>query len=216
MSIEQRASDWKCGIDPTVPGLPDDEDELIWTAGQAMVSYDQGVMASDLVAMVHAARLFKAVILKMNKGTLFACDAGDDSPSERLRRALSALDSAVPRWGQCGAFFIEHAGIKAVVQSRSTPNSLAFSFHAVSGAVPFISETGYRSFITPRAPFATLVDDAARMWIEAILGEIKRPVMIAPNYRTQDFTADYPWLSPDQIGGTSHFVEASGQGAFGF
>jgi hypothetical protein len=93
---------------------------------------------------------------------------------------------------------------------------LAFSFHAVSGAVPFISETGYRSFITPRAPFATLVDDAARMWIDAILGEIKRPVMIAPNYRTQDFTADYPWLSPDQIGGTAHFVEASGQGAFAF
>ncbi|MEY4251066.1 MAG: hypothetical protein RJA87_2699, partial [Pseudomonadota bacterium] len=77
MSIEQLQS-----------SLPDNEDELIWTAGQAMVSYDQGVMASDLVVMVHAARLYKAVILKMNKGTFFACDAGDDSPSERLRRAL--------------------------------------------------------------------------------------------------------------------------------
>ena len=205
MSIEQLQS-----------SLPDDDDELIWTAGQAMISYDQAVVASNAHALAEAFSLYRAVICKMNRGTFSACDAGDDSPVQRLSRALAALDSAVPRWGQSGVFFIEHAGIKAIVKTPIMSNFLAFSFHAVSPAAPFISETGFRSYIIQRPVFGARVDDAARMWIDAILGEIKRPVMIAPNYRTQDFTADYPWLSPDQIGGTAHFVEASGQGAFGF
>lgn len=80
--------------------------------------------------------------------------AGDDAAGCRLGNATAATDGNIPMWGQDGCFATGAKGMQIAVEmggmfsigATSTP-FLGFSVRAVDPTKPFLSETGYRSFL---------------------------------------------------------------------
>jgi hypothetical protein len=80
--------------------------------------------------------------------------ADDDSPGCVLDRATSAPENAVPLWGQSGSFEISCDGMRVWIEMQgifgicaSSIAWMGFAAHAVDWDKPFLSETGYRSFL---------------------------------------------------------------------
>ena len=120
--------------------------------------------------------------------------ANETSPGCVLARETSAAPGAVPAWGQKGSFIVTVAGMRVRIEIEGVFGLFAawsfwpsFSAHAIDPGRPFISETGYRSFLSvPLAPLPGLLPDTfAAEAIEAhIRQEMKgKLVAIAPRYR---------------------------------
>jgi hypothetical protein len=84
--------------------------------------------------------------------------ANDDAPGCVLERLTRAKDGTVPLWGQTGTFEITHGGMRVQIEmdgifgvASNVFPWLGFAAHAVEWGKPFLSETGYRSFIGLRA-----------------------------------------------------------------
>lgn len=80
--------------------------------------------------------------------------ASDDAPGCVLARKAAAETGCVPLWGQDGAFELEAAGMALNVEMKgmfgigaTAMPYLGFSVRAVDRTKPFLSETGYRSFL---------------------------------------------------------------------
>lgn len=80
--------------------------------------------------------------------------AGPDAPGRRLDTTCAAEPGAVPLWGQSGAFEVEAADLRLAVEMEgmfgigaTAMPFLGFSVRCVDPAKPFLSETGYRSFL---------------------------------------------------------------------
>lgn len=80
--------------------------------------------------------------------------ADDDAPGRVLDRLTRAAPGAVPLWGQSGQFEIMLEGMRVAIDmdgifgiGASHMAWLGFSAHALDFDKPFISETGYRSFL---------------------------------------------------------------------
>lgn len=79
--------------------------------------------------------------------------AHEDSPGCVLARETAAPRGTVPLWGQKGDFIIETNSMHVRIEMEgifgigSFGHWLGFSAHAVDLDRPFISETGYRSFL---------------------------------------------------------------------
>lgn len=99
-----------------------------------------------------------------NRGIL----ADDDSPGYVLARETAAAPGAVPLWGQKASFIISAAGARVRIEMDGifglfaiTGFWLSFTAHAVDFDRPFISETGYRSFLGIHAePVPGITPDA--------------------------------------------------------
>jgi hypothetical protein len=94
--------------------------------------------------------------------------AGEDSPGRVLARQTAAAPGAVPLWGQEGEFLLDLSGMRVRVEMEglfgigcgfgSWPG---FSAHAVDPERPFLSETGFCSFLGLHAdPAPGLTPDA--------------------------------------------------------
>lgn len=79
--------------------------------------------------------------------------ADDDAPGCVLDRLSKAPEGTVPLWGQSGSFVIECAGMSVRIELDGLfgiawhSSWLGFAAHAVDWDKPFLSETGYRSFL---------------------------------------------------------------------
>jgi hypothetical protein len=80
--------------------------------------------------------------------------AADSSPGYVLARETAAAPGAVPLWGQKASFTVNAAGARVRIEMdgvfglfATTGFWLSFSAYAVDFERPFISETGYRSFL---------------------------------------------------------------------
>jgi hypothetical protein len=80
--------------------------------------------------------------------------ADDDSAGRALERASAALPAEMPLWGQKGDFIIEVNGMQVRIEMEgmfgigsSFQFWPGFSVHAVDWHRPFLSPTGYRSFL---------------------------------------------------------------------
>ncbi|HEV2512630.1 hypothetical protein [Bosea sp. (in: a-proteobacteria)] len=77
-----------------------------------------------------------------------------DAPGCKLADLTAAEAGTIPAWGQQGEFILELAGMRVFIKfsglfglgARFTPY-LSFSAHALDCEWPFLSETGYRSFM---------------------------------------------------------------------
>ena len=120
--------------------------------------------------------------------------ADDDSPGNVLDCEARAPDGVVPLWGQSGSFEITHGTMRVRIDMEGifgisachTP-WLGFAAHAVDLDQPFLSETGYRSFVGLRGELgAGLTPDAfvADIIAAHVKRELKgRLLRIAPEYR---------------------------------
>jgi hypothetical protein len=121
--------------------------------------------------------------------------ADDDAPGCVLERLTRAEDGTIPLWGQTGAFEITHGAMRVRIEmdgifgvaSNAFP-WLGFAARAVEWGKPFLSETGYRSFIGLRGGLhpGMTPDGFAREIIALYVSrDLKkgRLVAIKPEYR---------------------------------
>lgn len=120
--------------------------------------------------------------------------ADDDAAGCVLDRLTRAPDGTMPLWGQSGSFEITHGSMRVRVEIQglfgicaSVTPWMGFSAHAVATDEPFLSETGYRSFLGAggdlQAGF-TPERYAAQVIAEHVRRELKgRLVSIEPQYR---------------------------------
>lgn len=80
--------------------------------------------------------------------------AGPDAPGCQLADLTAAEPGTLPAWGQQGEFILEVAGMRVLIKLNGLfghgarfMTYLSFSAHALDWDRPFLSETGYRSFM---------------------------------------------------------------------
>lgn len=80
--------------------------------------------------------------------------ADEDAPGRVLERLTRSPDRTVPLWGQAGCFEIQLKAMRVRIEMEGLFGIgschrawLGFSAHAVAKNKPFLSETGYRSFL---------------------------------------------------------------------
>jgi hypothetical protein len=120
--------------------------------------------------------------------------AGVDAPGCVLERLTRAEDGTVPLWGQTGAFETTHGAMRVRIEmdgifgvASNVFPWLGFAAHAVEWGKPFLSETGYRSFIGLRGglqPGMTPDSFAREIIALRVSRELKgKLVAIKPEYR---------------------------------
>ena len=123
--------------------------------------YDEAEALADLLQ--HIAKGYTSGIL------------APDGSGTRLATATRALPGIVPHWGQEGDFIIEAAGMRVRMDTDGIFGIATrfvilpgFGAHAVDYDKPFLSETGFRSFIGYRADLEAgmTVDVFAKSLIE--------------------------------------------------
>lgn len=93
--------------------------------------------------------------VKLNHGDP-AILADDDSPGSVLENETRAPSGEIPLWGQVGDFIVEGKGMKARIEMEGIFGLAAspipgFCAQAIEFDKPFLSETGFRSFLGERA-----------------------------------------------------------------
>jgi hypothetical protein len=122
--------------------------------------------------------------------------AGEDAPGCVLERLTRAEDGTVPLWGQTGSFEIAHGSMRVQIEmdgifgvASNVFPWLGFAAHAVEWGKPFLSETGYRSFIGLRGglqPGMTPDSFAREIIAVHVARELKgKLVSIEPKYRAR-------------------------------
>jgi hypothetical protein len=116
----------------------------------------------------------------LNGGQLLGICGGPDGPARILERETSAPPDAVPMWGQKGSFTVDLNGMKVRIEQdgmfgvgHASMFWPGFGAHTVDYQRPFISETGYRSFLGCQAEIVPGVTPAsfARQMLAAYLKE---------------------------------------------
>jgi hypothetical protein len=134
--------------------------------------------AGDIDAAMKIRDEAQDLAVKLNGGELLGICAGPDAPAYRLERETAAPDGTVPLWGQTGNFIIDVNGMKVRIEQdglfgigSSMSSAPGFAAHAVDYDKPFLSETGFRSFIGSRPEIVPGMtpDVMAREMIQAYL-----------------------------------------------
>lgn len=120
--------------------------------------------------------------------------AGPEAPGCVLMDRTAAASGTVPLWGQCGDFVFDHGGMKVRIEIEGLFGiGMGFTFwpgfsaHAVEYDRPFLSETGYRSFLGIRAdPVPGLLPD--EFALKVVAGYVEKELRgrlpaIAARYR---------------------------------
>jgi hypothetical protein len=121
---------------------------------RAMIDHHHAAMlAGDAATAMHLREEADLLATKLNNyeaGIL----ADADSPGNVLGRATRAAKGRVPLWGQSGSFVIDVDGMRVRIAmdgifalASNVYHWLGFAAHAVDYDKPFLSETGFRSFI---------------------------------------------------------------------
>jgi len=111
------------------------------------------MLAADIETALGLREEARDLALKLNGGRNGIL-AGEDAPGCVLARETAAATGAPPLWGQRGDFTIEIDGMKVRVAmdgifgiGATAGFWLGFEAFAVDWSRPFLSETGYRSFL---------------------------------------------------------------------
>lgn len=111
------------------------------------------MLAADLDAVIRLRAEAQKLALRLNGGEPGIL-AGQDAPGCVLARMTLAEEGTIPIWGQGGIFMIEAAGMRVRIEMDGlfgigAPYSpwMNFSANAIDWGRPFLSPTGYRSFL---------------------------------------------------------------------
>lgn len=144
--------------------LPDDLDQLVLLYGKELAARHDAIIRNSEIEFAIHDRGLELLEMKANGGTEFG-SATEKSPAEQLRKRNMAAVGEVPMWGQRGVFALDAHNVPHIVQSSESYN---LSVHAVDPKLPFISSTGFRSFVGEGdgPAFGVTVEDQARAYIE--------------------------------------------------
>jgi len=175
--------------------LPTDQAALLDVAKECVQLYNDAVMnRADFAALIIGER-YDAVVWKLNGGTYFGCNAGDESAGSVVSRHCQAVPGEVPLWGQQGEFMIAVKDIRCWVKYGGGLGSVLrgqFEFNVVDLDAPFISETGYRCHFCGPVRGKT-VDTAAMEVFADFLGKQRR--YLEPDYQDRKAQGELPeWI----------------------
>lgn len=173
--------------------LPGTMEEAIPYLRSLIERHHAAMLTADLDAVMALREEADRLATKLNNyepGIL----AGPDAPGNVLERATAAPDRTVPLWGQSGTFEIAVGTMRVRIEmdgvfgiAASCMAWLGFAARAVEFDRPFISETGYQSFIAPGGvlePGYTPDRFAAELIAAHIRHDLKgKLVAIEPRYR---------------------------------
>lgn len=176
--------------------LPAAMDEGIAFYRVLIRQHHAAMLAADVEKALALRKEADRLALKLNGGNSGIL-AHDNAPGYVLARRTAAAPGAVPLWGQTGDFVIEVSGMKVRIELDGMFGIGSgfcywpgFAAHAVEYDRPFLSGTGYRSFLGIHAePEPDLTPDTfAAKIIAAYVGrELKgRLEQIAPRYRNPE------------------------------
>lgn len=175
--------------------LPDTYEEAIPFFRSMIGRHHAAMLAGDAATAMQLREEADLLATKLNnfEGGILA-DA--DSPGNVLDRATRARKGTVPLWGQSGSFIIDIDGMRVRIAmdgifalASNVYHWLGFAAHAVDWDKPFLSETGFRSFIAIGGELvAGFTPD--RLAREAIAAQVKREnkgklLAIKPEYRAR-------------------------------
>ncbi|EJW10841.1 KlcB protein [Rhodovulum sp. PH10] len=155
--------------------------------------YHAAMRTGDADAVLAMHREAHRLALKLNNFEPGIC-ADDDAPGCVLDRETRAPDGIVPLWGQSGSFEIAVGTMRVRIDIEGLFGICSghfvwpgFSAHAVELDRPFLSETGYQSFLgLSGAPKPGLTPDSFTAAVVAghVRRELKgRLLAIKPEYR---------------------------------
>jgi hypothetical protein len=173
--------------------LPGTMDEALPFFRELIDRHHRAMLASDAETVRQLREEAGQLALKLNgfdPGIL----ADDDAAGCALDRATAAPPGTVPRWGQGGTFEITCDGMRVSIEmdgifgiGASSMVWLGFAAHAVEWDRPFLSETGYRSFLGVGGtlqPGFTPATFAAAIIAAHVQHELKgKLLLIKPEYR---------------------------------
>lgn len=134
--------------------LPSTMEEAIPYYRKLIERHHEAMMAGDVEKTMAIRDEAQDLAVKLNGGKLLGICGGPDAPARVLERETAAPPGTIPLWGQEGSFTIDVRSIPVRIEQdgifgigASTGTLLGFETHAVDYNRPFISNTGYRSFI---------------------------------------------------------------------
>lgn len=153
------------------------------------------ILTADPDKVIELRREAKLLALRLNDGEPGIL-AHEDAPGCVLTRETAALSGTVPLWGQEGTFEITVCDMRVRIEldglfgiASSVAFWPGFAAHAVEPDRPFLSDTGYRSFLGIYAePVPGLTPDA--FTANVITAHIEqnlngKPFTIEPSYRAR-------------------------------
>jgi hypothetical protein len=150
------------------------------------------VLAGDEAGAKRLQEEARLLALKLNGGERGYL-ADENAPGCILQRRTAARSGKVPLWGQFGSFLVEACGMRVRIETRGLYGVCgygSFNAHAVDLDRPFLSETGFRSFLGygPCGVPGLTVDAYVRRVIEGhVQAELRgRLLPIAPHYCRQE------------------------------
>ena len=133
--------------------LPSTMDEAIPFYRKLIERHHEAMLTGDIQAAMILREEAHDLAIKLNNGTHLGICA-PDGPAKILEAQAAAPVGTVPLWGQTGDYTIDADGIKVRIEQdgifgigSSMSPAPGFSAHAVDFDKPFLSDTGYRSFI---------------------------------------------------------------------
>lgn len=173
--------------------LPGDIKEAVPFYRALLDKHHAAMLAGDAPAAMALREEADKLALKLNNYEA-GIIAGDNAPGCVLERKTRASIGTVPLWGQTGSFEIAHGTLQVRIEmegifgvASNVFEWLGFAAHAVEWGKPFLSETGFRSFIGLRGtlqPGMTPDAFARAIIAEHVSRELKgRLVAIDPRYR---------------------------------
>jgi hypothetical protein len=168
--------------------------------------HNAAMLAGDEKAAMDIRKEANRLAVKLNGGETGIL-GGRDAPSYRLMDGTAAARGSVPMWGQQGELdikvgdvpvHIKMDGMLGICQSMSLWPG--FSANVIAPDKPFLSETGYRSFIGVHGDAApgTTPDEFARDVIAAhIRGECKGKLRTVKQEYRERYRQGKEAASPD-------------------
>jgi hypothetical protein len=133
--------------------IPSTMEEAIPYYRKLIERHHAAMIAGDAPAAMKIREEAHDLAVKVNGGKLGICGS-PDAPAFVLERATAAPAGTVPMWGQTGEFTINVGAMPVRVEQdgmfgvgTSSMFWPGFSANAVNYQKPFLSETGFRSFI---------------------------------------------------------------------
>ncbi|MDX8353992.1 hypothetical protein [Cognatiyoonia sp. IB215182] len=162
-------------FDKETTHLPGTWAEALDYHNQQIANHHAAMLNSDLDLAIDIRKEAHLLAKKLNNGNPGIL-AGNDAPGCKLDRQAAAQDGLIPMWGQSGTFAIEAAGMQVRVTmggmfgiGATAMPYLGFAARAVDRTKPFLSATGYRSFLgctVPPVP-GLMVDGLVRRILRA-------------------------------------------------
>jgi len=136
--------------------LPGTMEEAIPYYRKMLERHHEAMLAGDIPAAMKIREEARELATKLNGNDSCGMTC-HDGPGGILDHEAAAPEGTVPIWGQKGSFTIDLNGMKVRIEQDGLfgigtfmSSAPGFSAHAVDYDKPFLSETGYRSFIGSR------------------------------------------------------------------